>query len=149
MPRPMEKGKWKPRSTPEAVRQAPVPPSSTPSLHPVTEVDSPAVAATCVGRESQPLGEGARPSLLVLVPPPSTPRKLGKVWWYSSLPPSLIALPSCCMVVGHLRLTWGTVLRDPGLRPFSSDSSLRWKPPSGPCLQVCRHLVALGLCFMG
>ena len=33
-------------------------------------------------------------SLLVLVPPPSTPRKLGKVWWYPFLPSLLTALPS-------------------------------------------------------
>jgi len=47
----------------------------------------------------------------------------------------------------HPRLTWGMVLRDPGLRPFSSDLSLQWDPSPGPCLWVCRCLVASGLCF--
>jgi len=60
-PRPLEKGKWKPGSTPDIARQAPVPPSSIPSLQPVTKVISPAVATAHVRRESQPLGEGARP----------------------------------------------------------------------------------------
>ena len=62
-PRPLEKGKWKPGNTPEIARQPPVKPSPLPApLQPVTEVDSPAVAATRVGHESQPLGVGARPS---------------------------------------------------------------------------------------
>jgi len=39
----------------------PCPPSSIPSLQPVTEVISPVVATARVRRESQPLGEGARP----------------------------------------------------------------------------------------
>ena len=81
------------------------------------------------------------------------PRKLGTVTGVASpsLPRCLFRWhPSCRMVVGHPRLTWGTVLRDPGPRlPFSSDSSLRWEPPSGPRLQVCRRLVVLGLCFTG
>ena len=64
MPRPMEKGKWKPGSTPEAVCQAPIPPFSTPSLQSVTEVISPAVATACIRHKSQPLGEGARPPAL-------------------------------------------------------------------------------------
>ena len=63
-PHPVEKGKWKPRNTLEAVCQAPIPLSLTPSLQPVTEVDSPVVAAAHVGCESQPLGEGARPPVL-------------------------------------------------------------------------------------
>ena len=72
-PRPLEKGKWKPRNTLEIARRPPVNPSLLPApLQPVTEVDSPAVAATRVGRESQPLGEGARPSNLGRpgMPPP-------------------------------------------------------------------------------
>ena len=48
---------------------------------------------------------------------------LAASWWH----------PSCCMVVGHPHLMWGTVLRDPGLWPFSSDSSLWWEP-SDPAL---------------
>ena len=41
----------------------PVKPSPLPApLQPVTEVDLPAVAATHIGHESQPLGVGARPS---------------------------------------------------------------------------------------
>jgi len=73
MPRPLEKGKWKPRNTLEIARRPPVNPSPLPApLQPVTEVDSPAVAATCVRHESQPLGEGARPSNLGRpgMPPP-------------------------------------------------------------------------------
>ena len=72
MPHPLEKGKWKPGSTSEIVHPAPIPPSSTPSLQPVTKVDSPVVATTCVGSESQLLGEGARPSALghPSMPPP-------------------------------------------------------------------------------
>ena len=63
MPRPLEKGKWKPGHTLEIVRQPPVNPFPLPApLQPVTKVDLPAVAATRVGHESQPLGAGARPS---------------------------------------------------------------------------------------
>ena len=63
MPHPLEKGKWKPRNTLEIACRPPVNPSPLPApLLPVTEVDLPAVAATCIGHESQPLGAGARPS---------------------------------------------------------------------------------------
>ena len=62
-PRPLEKGKWKPRNTPEIAHQPPVKPLPLPApLQPVTDVDSPAVAATHVRRKSQPPGVGARPS---------------------------------------------------------------------------------------
>ena len=64
MPCPLDKGKWKPRSTPEIVCQAPVPPFLTPSLQPVTEVISPVVTTAHIRCKSQPLGEGARPSAL-------------------------------------------------------------------------------------
>ena len=79
---PMEKGKWKPRSTPEAVRWPPVPPSSTPSLEPVTKVISPAVATARVRYESQPLGEGARPSApgCPSMPPPYSGGPVDSVW---------------------------------------------------------------------
>ena len=73
-------------------------------------------------------------------PKDATPHPpLAAFWWH----------PSCHMVVGRPHLMWGMVLRDPGLRPFSSDSSLQWEPPSGPRLQVCQCLVASGLCFIG
>ena len=62
---------------------------------------------------------------------------LAAFWWH----------PSCRMVVGHPHLTWGTVLRDLGLQPSSSDSSLRWEPRTWPHLEVCRRLAASGLCF--
>ena len=52
-PHPLEKGKWKPRNTPEIAHHPPVTPCPLPApLKPVTEVDSPAVAATCVRHES-------------------------------------------------------------------------------------------------
>ena len=72
-PRPLERGKWKPRNTLEIARCPPVNPSPLPApIQPVTEVDLPVVAATHVGHESQPLGEGARPSNLgrPSMPPP-------------------------------------------------------------------------------
>ena len=89
------------------------------------------LAPAAVSRRSDPSSDVPR------MPPPIPP--LPPFRWH----------PSCRMVVGHPRLTWGTVLRDPGRMPFSSDSSLRWEPPSGPRLQVCRRLVASGLCFTG
>ena len=78
------------------------------------------------------------PTLVVpRMPPPIPP--LPPLWWH----------PSCHMVAGRPRLRWETVLRDPRLRHFSSDSSLQWEPPSGPHLQVCQRLIVLGLCFTG
>ena len=77
MPHPMEEGKWKPRNTPEIVCQPPVKPSLLPApLQPVTKVDLPAVTATYVRCESQPLGAGARPSDLGRpgMPPPCSGR---------------------------------------------------------------------------
>jgi len=81
-PRPLEKGKWKPGSTLDIVRQAPVSPSSPPSLQPVTKVISPAVTTARVRRESQPLGEGARPpaSGRPSMPPPRSGGLTDSAW---------------------------------------------------------------------
>ena len=63
-----------------------------------------ALASAAASRRSDPSSDAPR------MPPPIPP-----------LPPFGGTSPT--IVVGHPRLTWGTVLRDLGLRPFSSDSS--------------------------
>jgi len=83
MPHPLEKSKWKPGNTPEIAHGPPVNPSLLPApLQPVTEVDLPAVTATRVGCESQPLGVGARPSDLGRpgMPPPCSGGPTDSAW---------------------------------------------------------------------
>ena len=91
-PHPLEKGKWKPRSTPDIVHQAPIPPSLTPSLKPVTEVISPVVATAHVRCKSQPLGEGARPPALGCpgMPPPCSGGPADSAWTETGMEASCI-----------------------------------------------------------